>query len=208
LIAITETWLTENIFDSEILPNQYIIYRNDRQSRGGGVLLAVQTHISSKLLSSPTNLEMLTVELNLSKRIIICVVYFPPNPTVSQIRSLSDHLSEFQQPYNVILLGDFNLPDINWETMCGNCQASDDFCDMTFELNLIQLITCPTHIHGNILDLILTNDEDLITNVSVNAPDCSQISSDHFSISFKTVCHFTVLLHNLPLITQKLTLQA
>ena len=31
---------------------------------------------------------------------------------------------------------------------------------------------------------ILTNDEDFITNVSVNAPDCSQISSDHFSISF------------------------
>ena len=30
LIAITETWLTENMFDSEILPNQYIIYHNDR----------------------------------------------------------------------------------------------------------------------------------------------------------------------------------
>ncbi|XP_065893973.1 uncharacterized protein [Dysidea avara] len=55
---------------------------------------------------------------------------------------------------------------------------------MTFELNLVQLITYPTHIHDNILDLILTNDEDLITNVSVNSPECSQISSDHFPISF------------------------
>ena len=208
MIAITETWLTENIFDSEILPNQYIIYRNDRQSRGGGVLLAVQTHISSKLLSSPTNLEMLTVELNLSKRIIICVVYFPPNPTVSQIRSLSDHLSEFQQPYNVILLGDFNLPDINWETMCGNCQASDDFCDMTFELNLIQFITCPTHIHGNILDPMMKILSQMFQIMLQIVLRFHQTISLFPSTLTKTVCHFTVLLHNLPLITQKLTLQA
>ena len=124
---------------------------------------------------------MLTVELKLPKCLIICVVYLPPNPTSFQIQSLSDHLSQFQQPCSVVLLGDFNLPDINWETMCGNCWAFEDFCDMTFELSLTQLITYPTHIHGNMLDLILTNDENLITNIS----DCSQISSDHFSISFK-----------------------
>ena len=184
MVAITETWLTSNVFNNEILPNQYIIYHNDRRSRGGGVLIAVRTHIISKLLPSPTNLEMLTVELKLPKRLILCVVYLPPDPTSSQIRSLSDHISQFQQSHSVVLLGDFNLPHINWETMCGNCRASEDLCDMTFELNLVQLITYPTHIHGNILDLILTNDEDLITNVSVNSPECSQISSDHFPISF------------------------
>jgi len=82
---------------------------------------------------------MLTVELKLPKCLITCVVYLPPNPTPSQIQSLSDHLSQFQQPCSVVLLGDFNLPDINRETMCDNCRASEDFCDMTFELILHNL---------------------------------------------------------------------
>jgi len=69
--------------------------------------------------------------------------------------------------------------------MCGNCRVSEEFCDMTFEFNLTQLVTCSTHTHGNILDLILINNEDLIKNVSVNASDHSQIPSDHFPISIE-----------------------
>ena len=37
IITITETWLSDNIFDNEILPTYYRIYRNDRGSRGGRV---------------------------------------------------------------------------------------------------------------------------------------------------------------------------
>ena len=38
IIAITETWLHNNIDDNELLPNSYNIHRKDRESRGGGVL--------------------------------------------------------------------------------------------------------------------------------------------------------------------------
>ena len=82
IVAITETWLSNNIFDNEILPANYTIYRNDRGSRGGGVLLAVHDNIVSKVLPSPTNIEMLTVEVELSQTLILCIVYSPPNPTV------------------------------------------------------------------------------------------------------------------------------
>ena len=35
VIAITESWLNDRIYDNEILPqNQYTIYRRDRGSRG------------------------------------------------------------------------------------------------------------------------------------------------------------------------------
>jgi len=45
VIAITETWLSNSIYDKEILPMNYKIYRNDRGCRGGGVLLPVQDNI-------------------------------------------------------------------------------------------------------------------------------------------------------------------
>lgn len=45
-IAITETWLHNNIDDNELLPSSYNIHRKDRERRGGGVLLAVKSNIS------------------------------------------------------------------------------------------------------------------------------------------------------------------
>ena len=45
-IAITETWLHNNIDDNELLPNSYNIHCKDRESRGGGLLLAVKSNIS------------------------------------------------------------------------------------------------------------------------------------------------------------------
>ena len=52
-----------------------------------------------------------------------------------------------------------------------------------FESNLSQLITCPTHVKGNILDLLLTNNENLISHLSASE-STSFLTSDHFLISF------------------------
>ena len=129
---------------------------------------------------------MLCVKVELSQTIVICVVYLPPNPILLQIQSLSSHLSQFLASCNIILLGDFNLPEINWDTLCGNSAVTDVFCDICFEYNLLQLITRSTHIHGNILDLVLTNNEDLIDSISICFNDNVQISSDHFPITFES----------------------
>ena len=41
IYCITETWLTCNgIFNNEILPTGYTIFRKDRDTHGGGVLIA------------------------------------------------------------------------------------------------------------------------------------------------------------------------
>ena len=41
IVAITETWLNSFIMDNEILPSGFNLYRKDRTTRGGGVMLAV-----------------------------------------------------------------------------------------------------------------------------------------------------------------------
>ena len=56
IIVVTETWLNESVFDSEILNSNYNIYRRDRCSthslkgEGGGVLVAVSSRLSSMRL--------------------------------------------------------------------------------------------------------------------------------------------------------------
>ena len=66
----------------------------------------------------------------------------------------------------------------------------------------------PSHISGNILDLLLTNNEDLIQNITVYPYEASPIPTDHLMISFqlslgtcllnKTHPHVTVqITHNL-----------
>ena len=62
----------------------------------------------------------------------------------------------FQIP-NIILLGDFNLPDCNWSSLTSPNYFDSLFLDILFELNLAQPVQVLTHQKGNILDLIFTN---------------------------------------------------
>ena len=188
IFAITETWLSESIFSGEILTSNYTIYRCDRSSRGGGVLLAVKDTIPSLLLpTSISNLEVLTVQIGIAQlAIILCLVYIPPGSTVHTCEPLFNHLNELTNKYDsLLILGDFNIPDVNWNTLTATSLLSDSFCDLVFDLNLSQLIDNPTHIQGNILDLILTNQEELIHSVTVHSREAFPIHSDHYPITFK-----------------------
>ena len=86
----------------------------------------------------------------------------------------------------LILLGDFNVRDINWDSLCGQSPFSTDFCDAVFNLNLTQRIKEPTHVYiaGNILDLVLINVPDDILNLQIYCESPSPIPSDHFIIAF------------------------
>ena len=79
IFCVSETWLNETIYDNETLPSNYTIYRNDRRSRGGGVLIAVSNSIPSKIIERYTGIEMISVELELSPKLLIVCLYIPPN---------------------------------------------------------------------------------------------------------------------------------
>ena len=46
--------------------------------------------------------------------------------------------------------------------MIGSTTISYLFCEAVFNANLSQLINVPMHVKGNILDLVLTSDEDMV----------------------------------------------
>jgi len=149
------------------------------------VMLAVHNSKSYKVLSSPTCLEVLSVNIGLSSPIVYCLVYVPPNCSEEYLIEFFKYLQSLNSSTNsLLLLGDFNFSDINWDSMCGLSPLSAKFCDIIFNLNLFQLISEPTHIAGNILDLILTNIPDHIFNVNVHCEPPLLIPSDHYIITF------------------------
>jgi len=75
IIGLTETWLSDTIYDAEILPYNYTIFCKDRPSCGGGVLLAVDNGIPCHQIDSPEDLEAVCINLASISPITVCVIY-------------------------------------------------------------------------------------------------------------------------------------
>jgi len=88
VICITETWLSGNVYDQEIIPLGYNIYCNDQPSRGGGVMISIKESISTSVISSPDHIEAITVKLSTCNQIILSCIYIPPNSSTSQIHDV------------------------------------------------------------------------------------------------------------------------
>ena len=54
-----------------------ILLTGDRASRGGGVLLAIKDHLSSKLQYSSDAIESIVVEIHSTRSFIVCILYTP-----------------------------------------------------------------------------------------------------------------------------------
>lgn len=183
IIAVSETWLSSYHLDGEILPSRYSIFRKDRNSRGGGVLLAVEQTLAVSPLPSPPDLEVSTIKLNFPKPVVVCVVYLPPLSNNSTFTHLLSYLHQlFSSNESVFVVGDFNCPDIDWSIINGASPSSSALCDLVFDLNISQIVESPTHVKGNTLDLVLTNSAHLVTSIDVLSDKFQY--SDHFLIDF------------------------
>ena len=118
IILGTETWLDDSIKSSEILPNEfeYTIHCRDRSTdHHGGVLIAAKKHT---LVSK--EIEMISGEIKLNtKKVTFSAYYRPPNRTDNHYldNTVEEFISIKQRAKKniMIVVGDFNLPDINWE---------------------------------------------------------------------------------------------
>ena len=184
IYCITETWLSDSIFDFEILSCEYTIYHKDRGSCGDGVLTAISESVPSVLISSPADLEVIAVNQNGPTCITLCTVYVNPNSGDDYHKSLLSypaHVASFAD--SVTFVGDFSLPDICWSSLIGLSPFSISFCDFVYIYNLSQLGKCPIHVKGNTLDLVLTNAENIVSDLSVTESH-ALIPSDYLTISF------------------------
>ena len=165
------------------------MYRRNRSSRGGGVHLAVHSSLSSSYFDSPPDLEVVcaTVANGSGSDFLFCLVYVPPRvDTLYHSRSIQFFELLLCLGHHVIILGDFNAPDICWATLCGSTPYSNTLRDFVVAGGLEQCVTFPTHSCGNTLDLFLCLTPGLVHSMSsLSSP---LLSSDHVPISFDLSC--------------------
>ena len=97
----------------------------------------------------------------------------------------SDVFCSLPRNVDVLILGDFNtFPDIDWGLLSGESQHSINFCGLISYLNLRQLIASSTHKAGNILNLVLTNNDQLVCDIVTHSTLPMGLKSDHYIITF------------------------
>ena len=148
--------------------------------------MAIKNTIPSKLLSIPNDLELLTVSITFTETYTVCLIYNPPNSTDEYQQSLLNYLQSLNSLSNIIIIGDLNLPDANWDAYTGESSFTQYFCEKAFNLNLMQLVNKPTHRRGNILDIILTNQSN-ITDITIHSVLPHSLRSDHYVITFNVL---------------------
>ena len=187
VIGITETWLDpEDVF----FMNDYYCFRCDRNSnRGGGVVILASNDLlcsEIKLDFDLEHIEAVAIEISLfSCKIVVANVYSRPNCSQSQYDELCKLVHAlFQASNQVLLMGDFNLPNISWnEGTASNQYFQSDLLSLFAEYGLDQRVLEPTHVRGNVLDLVFVSDSNMIYDVDIKHPLTPQC--DHNIITFR-----------------------
>ena len=195
----TETWLSNKILDSMIDVDSFSILRADREySKGGGVALLHNRSLCINLveLSSSTgchstinNFEFICVDLLCKPSSIrfLCI-YLPPKfsacvDTINSVCYVISHFSNVNFP--CFVLGDFNLPNIDWsKSLSHGNKSHDTFLQFCINNGWSQEIHTSTHLKQNILDLLLCNyiSKNILLSTSIDSPLSS--TCDHNLIRF------------------------
>ena len=193
VIAITESWLTNDILDCELILPDMTLLRNDRPTPSGGVLL----YLNNKLQFSSIDNAVLSlldtlwckIRLQNGKYGMFAVIYRSPSSCdqydIELLHALRTSLT--YRFNNVFIMGDFNAPGL-FNYPSGH-QFTSSFFNLIVTTPIYNHVTEPTRHRGadrpSILDLILTNEKLMVENVT-HAPPLGR--SDHDVLLFNYTC--------------------
>ena len=150
-------------------------------------MIAVSDTISSRLFFSSDTVELIAVEVASVPKVLICCLYVAPASSEQYFNNVISAIDSLHSDHDIIFAGDFNAPDINWLTLTASSSFSLRLCDTLYSKNLQQIVFEPTHVHGNVLDLVLTTNPDRLQNLVVTDISSNSFSSDHFLIQFDLI---------------------
>lgn len=181
IIVLTETWLIPSIADSEFIDGRYIVFRCDRdraatgREEGGGVLVAVRRELRPvrRALPGPVPpiVDCVSVEIpsaSRGKQCIVNAVYIPPNQCSNTYVVYLDLVCDLVLCDNVtehFVIGDFNLPSLEWGVNNGLCLPfirNDTVYAGKYLVQILSLLNATQHnIYKNnlnrTLDLFISN---------------------------------------------------
>ena len=188
-----ESGLHNAIHDDCLNMPDYTMLRFDRPTKGGSVMLLFSSNYSViyfKCLSfGPLQVLLRKVARLISDfpfAKIICV-YRPSTcdltSSLSFLKALETDIAPLKSESPIIVMGDFNLPTIDWATQRPTLNhTTAGYCLIlaSKRAHLTQLVSIPTH-KNNFTDLVFISKENVLINVSVEMPFST---SDHGTICF------------------------
>ena len=188
IICITESWINEsklNDFKQEYKLNGYNMYLYQRSDKiGGGIVIYIKDSIESNVnntIKEHDQPESLWIDIKVNKKKKFClgVIYRPPNQSEDADKLIINEINKSCKN-ETIILGDFNLSSINWENRIARDRSGMNFIECFEDNFLSQHVNDPTR-GGNLLDLVLTNKDNLVRNLAVGE---ALGGSDHQIIRF------------------------
>ena len=120
VLCVTETHFSSEITDAEISIPNFNVYREDRvgDKKGGGSVIYVRNTYSVQKLDWFCDTESIALKIvsDLSELYVVCI-YRSPSLTAIENEKLLGQLSKIptELDKNIIVIGDINLPDVNWK---------------------------------------------------------------------------------------------
>ena len=195
IIAITEMYPKTKLFD-----NQEIFYHLNGYDmllanlhEGRGVVIYIKSNLNAEQVYFETNFkESVWCHINLKNRdtILIGCIYRSPNASVENFQELKTLFTKCRDANysHKLLVGDFNLKEINWCEMTTNVSElhmASQFLEYSRNTYFFKHVKEPTRYReGNessVLDLIFTNEEDMVTDIKFLS---GLGKSDHLVLDF------------------------
>ncbi|KAK4811106.1 hypothetical protein QYF61_016392 [Mycteria americana] len=175
MVAITERWWDDSHNWSAAMDGYKLFRRDRRGRRGGGVALYIRECLDSlELDDGDDRVECLWVRIRGKANkadIVVGVCYRPPNQDEETDELFYKQLGEASRSLALVLVGDFNLPDVCWKYNTAERKQVQEVPGLVSE---------PTR-EGAPLDVLFTNREGLVSHVMVGG---RLGQSDHKMIEF------------------------
>ena len=157
IFGISETKIDSTFLDSQFYIKNYKLYRQDRNTNGGGIMVYINDSIPHRMLKdfsgSHGGIDFLTFELLIkSRKWYISYIYRPPSIKSAVLcELLKSQCESFVSENNLYLaIGDLNVNCLTDTTLT-------DFCEIYDIHNLINMPTCFKGETPTLLDVVLTN---------------------------------------------------
>ena len=202
IIALSETWLNDSVYNTELFPSHYHVVRCDRKfstvgrTRGGGVLAAFSELINADAVDTTVLTDMVPlIDIIICRcsvgnlKFLLIVIYIPPDISSHDFELFFNALETFILNDEIILVGDFNVPHFIQEGFnCPKTYTLKQFCDTG---QLVQSNSI-LNFNGNMLDLIFS---DLNIDISVKHSDPPLLHEDPHHPGLHMTLQFPLRLH-------------
>lgn len=163
VIAISETWLTNNVIQDFQLENYQMYSMNRTNKKGGGVALYLNDKLKCRLIDNMTTaidgvMECVTVEIEMesNKNSILSCIYRAPASSIDLFADCIEKVFLNHSHKNLVICGDFNIDLLK----INSHKPTEKFVNTMCTLMLYPKITRPTRVtscSSSLIDNIFSN---------------------------------------------------